>query len=575
MKIFKYLSICLLLAIAPIMQSCSIEEELVDTATPELIRNENDVQALINGLYARFNDASAFKFQGFMMLTLMADDLFSDAGSEFGPYGNRTISGVNTGSFWGVFYASIASSNNLIKTLDRLELDPAFEKRAYGEAHFIRAFSYYYLVRLYGGVPLRLDAVDINSDFYLPRSSVDEVYAQIFSDFGMASKSLPLTVSGGELGRATKLSAQALMAQASLTYGNQRALKAQDATPQYQQAVAYADSVIAVDKSSDYYKLLPNFADLFEITKETAAYQEVLFGIRFQVDNQNRAQPAAGSEFALRFMPTNTTNTTGKPNGTGGGSVKVMPWFGDFYRTGDYVFLNGATKVIDFRNEVSFYQVGVNTAGFPVRIYPNVTNAGSGEGRVGTPIVGKYIDPNGKDDRNNGNDFFVIRLAEVYLIKAEAENELNGPTPAALEAFNTVRARARQADGPANARPVPADVTLATPLTKGEFRMKIFHDRGLELVGEGQRWFDLVRMQHPANPAKTMYEYQMLEELPKSTYPKTLPTWRPATNKWSNAFAVYAPSLNVTVPKFLLFPVPTGEILNNPKIGLGNQNPGW
>lgn len=570
MKTVRYFSVLFVLALIALIQSCSIEETLLDTPSGELIKNEEDLEAVIHGAYARFNDAAAFKFRGMMMLMLMADDLYSEAGSEFGSYANRTLSGVNTASFWNQFYFSIASANALLKTVDDLELDPAVEERAAGEAYFLRAFSYYYLVRLYGGVPLRVDALDIDSDFYLPRSSVDEVYAQIFDDLRNASGRLPLysSIPVGELGRASKGAAQALLAQASLTYGNQLSLRGESPVENYTQAVVYADSVI----SSNEYTLINSFADLFDLTKETSAYDEVIFGIRFQVDNQARAQPAAGSEFALRFMAPATAGVTGRPNSTGAGSIRPMPWIADFYRTGDYVTGTGESKVIDFRNEVSFYTKGVNIAGNTVIMYPDVTAAG--QVRVATPLVGKYIDPNGKDERNNGNDFFVIRLAEIYLIKAEALNELNGPIGTAVDAFNKVRARARKANG--TPRTVPADIPADHTLTREQFRMKIFEERGLEFLGEGQRWFDLVRMQHPADPTRTMYEYQFLEELPKAKYPKTLPVWKAnPTNAWSNSFAVYAKSLNVTVPKFLLFPVPTNEVLQNPSIGVENQNTGW
>ena len=571
MKIFKFFLILLVFTFSLVMQSCNLDEELLDTPTPDLITTEADVTALINGAYARFNDAAAFKFQGMMPLMLMADDLYSDVGGEFGPYAQRTLSGVNTNAFWNQLYFSIGSANDLVSTLDKLELSPAFEKRAYGEAYFLRAFSYYYLVRMFGGVPLRLQQVNIDSDFYLPRSTTDEVYAQIFLDLKEASWRLPLysQISVAELGRASKGAAQAILAQAYLTYGNQKSLKSQSTTTEYQNAIVYADSVIA----SGQYQLIDNYADIFDIAKESSAYNEVIFGIRFQTDQQARAQPAAGSEFALRFMAPATHFVTGRPvTGAGAGSIRPMPWVADYYRTGDYASGTGTTKVIDYRNQVAFYQRGFNGATNQfVVTYPNISTAT--EGRIATPLIGKYIDPNGKDDRNHGNDFFVIRFAEVYLIKAEAEYELNGPTAIALQAFNKVRERARTPNG--TDRVVPADLTATTAGTKSTFRKKIFDERGLELIGEGQRWFDLVRMQHPADPTKTMYEYQFKQELVQTKYPKTLPVWRPANNTWSNANAVYAPALNVSVPKFLLFPVPTNEVLQNPSIGLQNQNPGW
>ncbi|WP_187774815.1 RagB/SusD family nutrient uptake outer membrane protein [Pedobacter sp. BS3] len=563
----------LFIMILLLVQSCSLDEHIKDTPTPATITTENDVTAIIQGMYARFNDPGMFKFQGHIMLVLCADDFYSTSGSEYGPYAQRTFTGVNTASMWNNMYATIANANNLIDVLDNMQFSDAFEKRAYGEAYFIRAFCYYYLVRLYGGVPLRLKVTTINSDFYLPRASVDDTYAQIFSDFKAASERLPLNsaITSAELGRASKGAAQALLAQAYLTYGDQLSLKGQDATAQFQNAVTYADSVI----TSGQYALLNNYADLFDIAKETQAYSEVIFGIRFQTDGTARAQPAAGSEFALRFNAPNTYFVSGRTNGfqNGDGTYRVMHWFADYYRTGDYASATGDT--IDYRNEGAFWQSSIGPSNNTYYIYPNVVPAGAGNFTILTPLCRKYIDPNGKDERNNGNDFFIIRLAEVYYIKAEALNELYGPTADALAAFNTVRKRARNADGVP--RLIPADLTTVTAGDKDTFRMKIFDDRGLELVGEGQRWFDLVRMRSPRSSDETMYEYQFLHRFKNElsgypTYTTTLPSYNNTTKTYSTQNAVYSYMLNVSA-KFLLFPVPTTELIQNPKFGL--QNDGW
>jgi hypothetical protein len=565
MKSLKYNFLLLIAAGLLVSTTSCLKEEIKDTPNPSIIKNEDDVTALIRGAYSELNDAAAFKYQGMMMLFLGADDIYTQAGSEIGAYGSKIFTGSHTQAFWNRLHATVADANSLIETLDRLELNSGFENRAYGEAYFLRAFSYYYLVRLYGGIPIRTEPVNVNSNFYLPRNTIDEVYAQIFADLKKASELLPLysQISGAELGRASKGAAQAILAQAYLTYGNQLSLKGQQATEQYQNAVLYADSVI----NSGQYKLLNNYGDLYDITKEAAAYDEVIFGVRFQVDQQARAQPAAGSEFALRFGVANTHFISGNGEvGNGDGTMRIMPWIADYYRTGDYATGTGTSKVIDYRNEKAFYQKGFNSnQNKYYAVYPNIPAAG--EGTIEYPLLSKYIDPNGKDARNNGNDHFIIRFAEVYLIKAEAENELNGPTLDALAAFNAVRTRARKADG--TARTVPANLLVG--LTQDQFRMKIFDERGLELIGEGQRWFDLVRMRSPQSASQTMYEYQFLVVLP--TKPQTLPKYQAANKKYSNSGAVYATALNVTVPKFLLYPVPFSEMTINPNFG--PQNPGW
>jgi hypothetical protein len=583
MKTIKYTYFVLFSLVLIFLNSCSLEEVIKDRPTPATISTEADVTAIIQGMYSRFNDAGMFKFQAHIMLAIMADDLFTTAGSEYASYGDRSLTSANTAPMWNGMYASIASANNLMDVLDKMEFDEAFEKRALGEAYFVRAFAYYYLVRLYGGVPLRTTATRVDSDFYLPRTSVDETYALIFADFKAASERLPLktAIEGPELGRASKGAAQALLAQAYLTYGNQLALKSQDPGTNYQQAVVYADSVI----SSNQYSLLVNYGDLFEVTKEPEAYNEVIFGIRFQTDPTNRAQPAAGSEFAPKFGAPNTWGVTAN-GGRGDGVYLVSHWFADYYRRGDYSNKDALgvdsiyTPGIDYRNEKAFFQRGYNSSNNRYfAVYPNVPGStipgAAGDGTINNPLVAKYQDPGGKDARNHGNDFFIIRYAELLLIKAEALNELNGPTTAAINEFNKVRTRARTVNGVPNARLVPRNLNLAvTPLTKDEFRMKIFDERGLELVGEGQRWFDLVRMRSPLSATMTMYEYQfkyVLNDITK--YPQTLPGYSTQLLEYTTRNAVYKPILNVTVPKFLLFPVPATELIQNSKFGA--QNPGW
>lgn len=572
-KCLKYISPLLL--ITWLVQSCSLDEKIMNMPTPATITSEGDVAALIHGLYSRFNDPIMFKLHGHLMLTLCADDFYSTSGAEYAPYAQRVFTAANTSPMWNGLYQTIANANSLIDVLDKIELSESFERRAYGEAYFIRAFCYYYLVRLYGGVPLRDVSTTIESDFYLPRATVEETYAQVFNDFKVASEHLPLrsTLAASELGRATKGAAQAMLSQAYLTYADQLLQKGKDATAYFGNAVVYADSVI----NSSQYSLANNYAELFDISKETQAYNEVIFSVRFQIDPTTVGQPSAGSEYALRFNVPNTYYVSANGvNQNGDGTFRVSHWFADYYRTGDYT--NGTE--IDYRNEGAFWQSATGPSNNTYYVYPNTVPVGAGNFVILTPICRKYIDPNGKDFRNHGNDFFVIRLAEVYYIKAEALNELNGgPTPDALVAFNKVRERARKANGATRA--VPADLTLATAGDQSGFRMKIFDDRGLELVGEGQRWFDLARMPSPLGNNITMYEYQFLYRFKNllggypaySTFTTGSPTYNNTTKAWSPMNYVYAYTLNVSVPKFLLFPVPTTELIQNKNFG--TQNEGW
>ncbi len=561
MKTIANYSIALAIILGLSLCSCNIDEEIIDVPTPEDIRTQADVTTIINGTYSIISDQQCFKFQGMQLLFLSADDMYSELGNISTRKYNS--SEVSVQSFWTSMYAVIRNANNLIDALDKLNLDPAFEKRAYGDAYFLRGFTYFYLVQMYGGVPLRTQSVNLQSDFYIARNTVDEVYAQIFADFKAASVNLPLqsAIGSQELGRASKGAAQSFMAIASLTYGNHLQQKSQTPDTHYQNAKVYADSVIA----SNQYILINDFAQLFDISRENDAYKEVIFGIRFVNDKTRTGAGSRGSEFAQRCMPNNFTDVAGgNPiTHTGGGSYRFHPWIADFYTTGEY--LN------DYRAQVTFTSRGFNSVQQKfVVTYPTtrvVTTGTNADMTNPSAFCGKYVDPQGTD-RNHENDFFMMRLAEVYLIKAEAENELNGPTPAAYEAFNQLRVRARRANG--IARTTPANLTAG--LTKDQFRLRVFNERGAELLGEGHRWFDLVRMQSPTNASETMYDYQFFTFL--TAKPNKLPTYNATNNKWNNTGGVFIAAIPIPKEtKFKLFPIPENERANNPNFG--SQNSGW
>jgi starch-binding outer membrane protein, SusD/RagB family len=544
------------------LTSCSIEQEIFDTlTTSNSLKTQADVTNFINGTYGKIQHFSAFKL-GLQPFVLSADDMYTRTGAAYGlRYTNKTPDPFTTESanLWVQLYQAINSANYLIDVIDNLSIDAAFKRRAKGEMYFMRAFSYYYLVRVYGGVPLRIKASSLDEELALPKSSIDEIYAQIFKDLEEANRtmiprrSMPTT----ELGRASKGSAQAILASASLTYANYLELngKSGDSPKHFTSARSWADSVI----NSAQYSLIPNFNDLWDVEKEVASYNEIIFAVMFTRDPQNAGAQSLGSELGLQSLPINMPNVGGNGvNRTGLGALRIQPWFARKYSTGDY--LN------DYRAEFSILTLYPSvTAGRNVITFPRTkATLTSNEIVENQPYMGKFIDGKAQDSRNAANDFPVIRLSEIFLIKAEAINELSGPTAEAITEFNKVRARARNANGVV--RTTPANLAI-TGLTKDSFREKIIDERALEFVGEGKRWFDLLRIKAPNG--KSMYEFQYTEFIPKLT--RGLPVFNTATNTWGGGVleTAAAPAFD---PKQLLMPIPFNELQANTKL---TQNPGY
>jgi hypothetical protein len=565
-------SIFFLSAMLVICAGCSLDRPLYGAMEfDDAIESEEDAEYVINGVFSSFQSFNSFKSCTAALVLFSGDDFSSSSVSARGAgvWLNRMFTSSNDYvlNVWTTFYTGINRANSAREKLnDNPALSDAYKRQTDGEMTFIRAFAYYYMVRLFGGVPIRTEATEAESDRFLPRASVDSVYALIFKDFKNASeKCLPFSQQpDARFGRPAKGAAQALLASAYLTYANYCDLNNRpgDAQIYYQEAVNWCDSVIV----SGEYRMLDNYADLFDVDKERAAYQEVIYGIQFTRDATASGSSSLGSEWPYITQPTSRRGVTGNLANLGGGNaqVKVQPWFYSQYVSDDY----GTLDVHDYRTDVAFltrWEGYSNNVPRTFITYPVVTTETVTRGTQ--PYLNKYIDPKGLDNSNHENDFFVIRFAEIYLIKAEALNEL-GRTEEGRIVFNAVRERARKANG--TARIWPRD--LQSGLSKAVFRMAVFNERGLELAGEGQRFFDCVRIRY-MDTNVPMLQWRMQTFYPNMyESQRKLPAWNSSTRSW-NSGRVDMTNVVDWHERFLLYPIPTTELDANPNFG--KQNPGW
>lgn len=544
-----------------------LDENIMDAPSSASITKASDVTTALQGTYGIFLSPELFKVEGYNLLTLAADDISSVNNNTFNPYSQKTYgpSTVTISPMYNRLYSIVNNCNFLLEKVASLDLTADYKVQAEGEIKFIRAVGYFYLVRMFGGVPLRTQSTNASTDFFIARNTVDEVYDLIISDLKTASSNLLPKSKPSAIGLTNKGAAQAMLSLAYLTYGNYLDLGGKNAVEEYTFANNYADSVIL----SGEYGLMDNYGDLWNVDKETDAYaKEVIWGLRFTRDAGVADIQSEGSEYALRYMPTTIMDMTGlvTPKGAGRGQFKIQPWFYDFCTTGDYTN--------DYRADVTYLTSwNLNTNDQLVNTYPlaptpaqkNPAGVLLTPNNYNQPYLKKYVDGKGIDTRTHENDLFVIRMSEIYLIKAEALNEINnGPIPEAYNAFNKLRERARKANG--TTRAFPADLQIGS-LSQNDFRMKIFNERGVEFVGETKRWFDLVRMKSPTG--KTMYEYQFDTYL--NTITKNLPSWNGTQNKWLGGKTMNN-TIGAYYSRLLLFPIPVAQTDINPLI---EPNPGY
>jgi len=437
----KYIKTILSLFITLIVfQGCedSLQEVPKTFISPEnFFSNSSSYDAAVMGIYADGNTLNSYGE------ILRMSEMFSDicaapsASIEQGLqcYQNGTEPFYyNVRRTWARAYSVINNANFILSKLDVGNINDSLKRSLISESRFLRAYAYYTLVQFYGDVPLRKVSVENFSDVQLPRTAESDVYDFIIEDLKYAEANLPDVAS--QQGRVYKLVATAMLARVYLTTaGNPLNI-----TSNYALARDKALEVIG----SGRFILKDDYAEVFHNTSYTS--ESIWEKLYLPSTGGNGMQSATST--ATGFLPILTPAT----------------WFINSFPVGDqrkiwginqsYVDPNGKTLS-------PFYQKFVNNDYIDEGLLP------SGVGLL------NYTIP-------------IIRLAEMYLIAAEAENELNGPTNA-YQYINKIRWRARVDKSD------PTNVPDLAGLTKSTFRDAVLMERKWELYIEGQTWFDLKR----------------------------------------------------------------------------------
>ena len=451
-----------LFTLLPLIGCADLDQTSISSIDKDnFYQSKEDIQTAINGIYQEFTVDGFYGM--FNNQSVYINDLQTDyvkAGAQTNSAHIRELSNfavqptnLFVGYAWEEHYTAINRANVVIdKVSDATWLDEQTKQNYINEARFLRALMYFNLVRYFGGVPIVLHDGEGEG---APRNSVDEVYEQIVSDF-TAAESLPAGFTTLD-SKASSLAASALLSKVYLTWAQTSSEKGKaNQSAYYQKAIDYAQKVI----DSGKYRLLDKFIDNWSVDKKNGP--EHIFSIEH--DRTVNGNITGHCTFATNWSDAEPV----------------------LLATSDRYYEESDGK--DQRRDGSWAK----------RIY----NPNTGTDFVFTvPRFRKYIDSlNYANPASTGNaagqstNTTVIRYAEILLIKAEAENELNGPTEAAYDAINQIRRRAYWSPY-LNIQNTPSDGSALelSGLSKEEFREKLREERRLEFILEGQRWFDLIR----------------------------------------------------------------------------------
>jgi len=397
------------------------------------------------------------------MVTMMnagSDDHYAGGGNSTDGGGIQSFSNYTLNefeiqkSFWDDFYRGVFRSNMLILKLPEIPMDENLKARFMAESKALRGYYHFNLVRIFRNVPLFTEPVSTADMYNVLQATPEEVYAQIEMDLLAAIPNLPNAISSdNELGRLTQGAARAILGKVYLEQGK-KALA----------AVQFAAVNGTPGGANQYgYKLLENFNDLWQMdnTYNTESIFEVAHTNIGKTGDWGYGDSNEGNLVNTMVGPrgfVDLDENDDVPNYSSGWSFNpVLPELYDLLKD-------------DPRFEASILDLKTLSEEGKISYSPGYQDTGYFINKF-APTADEESDLLGDMWLNHRQNMYAIRLADTYLMEAEA---LNGTGARAQALLDAVRER------------VGLDPIPVTPEA-------VLAERRLELAGEGHRWFDLRR----------------------------------------------------------------------------------
>ncbi|WP_288245069.1 RagB/SusD family nutrient uptake outer membrane protein [uncultured Chryseobacterium sp.] len=451
-----------LLSMPAITISCNddtLEEKENKGAFENFFRNEQECFFALVGTYDPLRKYAGGFENMVTFFNAASDDFYAGGGSATDGAGIQGVSNWQINqttmpvSYWRDYYQGVARANELIARVPSADMSDNIKKRFIAEGKTLRAIYYFDLLRMFKNIPLILKTFVVTDDFYnVPQATPAEVYAQIEKDLNEAIADLPMTVSGDQKGRLTQGAARALLGKVYL-YENKMP----------EAAAQLAEVNGTPGGTSQYgYQLVSDYNSLW-ITDNKFTTESV-----FEITHTNKANSDwsfwgqgrdEGNSICIMTAPRSyNRKSTDAPDVVGGWAFNTI-----------------TTDLFNFmQNDPRVNATILNMASLKQQDKADYSPAFMDTGY----FLNKYMPTRdevttlpGASELNYRQNYILIRLADTYLMEAEA---LGGSGARAQALLNAVRARVGLA-------PVPVSLQA------------VKDERRRELAGEGHRFFDLVR----------------------------------------------------------------------------------
>ncbi|MDL2214596.1 RagB/SusD family nutrient uptake outer membrane protein [Dysgonomonas sp. OttesenSCG-928-M03] len=462
-------------------QSFVTTQQFFETATT------NDISLFIDGLYSSLWQGNYGFSCRLMRINTGADDMTTSPTKlnnvlnyirDLSP--NLTSNDADFTTPWSFFYKVIYDANMCIEYTKIDTGDAETRKALVGEAQFMRALSYFYLVRLFGDVPFYLKNEEASDA--MPRTSVAEVYENgIIPGLQQAIELLPATSRAGNSSRPSKWAAEACLAEVYMTMAGWPLKKGQE---YYAKSAEISLNII----NNSGLSLTASYPDLWKETLKTQA-NEHMFAIH------NSVADKMASQYGKSFYPADFYPKAG---------------WSDYYANEAFMlkYPEGERKDWNYMTEWAINET---------------TTVNYKDSKDGVPAISKYYDyDNGKPGASAQSNGLtpIYRYADVLLMYAEASNLATGTVNAtALKCLQEVQNRAKSS-------------IITTTTNSEEFDKAVFAERGWEFLAEFKRWFDLVRREKLAESKPTEWASSLYKA--NNHYYLPVPSKQIELTGWSN-----------------------------------------
>ncbi len=469
------------LAICLFCNACNedylIKLPLDSPSSETFISNEEELNMAVTGAYNALYSTP----KDVPMPFALALDYASDIGWERNTnalqilgMGNADANNVFTSDFWNLLYVGIGRCNTILDKAPGLinSVPEATLTGRIAEIRFLRAYFYFYLNELYGGVPLLTKLVPL-SESKIPKSSKAEVNSFIMSEIDAIASQLPISATGNNLGRATRGAALALKSRSALF------------NKSYQEAADAAQAVMALNQ----YQLHNNFEQLFKYAGEQS--KEIIWASQYKKGLATHSIP---SQFYSRLMQGFSNKIPVQSlidsyECTDGLNIDKSPLYNpnkpfehrDPRLTQTVVLPQTRFLGVVFETHPDSLMTWDYRTATPKRIAN--TDATNAYATFSGYLFRKYADDLDIGDRTNSElNAILFRYAEVLLNYAEAKIELNQIDNSVYEAINLVRER-----------PSVKMPSITPGKSQAALRSIVRKERKYEFAAEGLRLFDIRR----------------------------------------------------------------------------------